>query len=89
MVESSAFRTFQCINGKQASRLRPAPPKLGTLLELVNMLPPVLPLMSLNDALLMAESQSTEKAGLDRPRKALNLCLDGLREEDRPPKGVS
>jgi hypothetical protein len=43
--------------------------------------------MSFNDALLLAESQSTEKVGLDRARKALNLCLDGLREEDRPPKG--
>jgi hypothetical protein len=42
--------------------------------------------MSFNDALLLAESQSSETVGLDRARKALNLCLDGLREEDRPPK---
>ena len=80
------MRTFQGRNGQQASRLRPVPPKLGSLLDRVNMLPPRLSLMSFNDALLLAESQSAEAVGLDRARKALNLCLDGLREEDRPPK---
>jgi hypothetical protein len=50
------------------------------------MLPPGLPLMSFNDALLLAESQSTETVGPDRARKALNLCLDGLLEKDQPPK---
>jgi hypothetical protein len=59
--------------------------KLGALLEEVNMLPPGLPLMSFKDALLLAESQSTETVGLERARRALDLCLDGLSEEDRPP----
>src|SRR5690242_15313503 len=86
MVEPRAFRTFQGRNGKQASRLRPAPPRLGSLIDQVNMLPPELPLMSFNDALLLAESQSTETVGFDRAEKALNLCLDGLRTEDLPAK---
>src|SRR2546421_29617 len=85
MVEPKAFRTFQGRNGKQASRLRPAPTKLGLLLDQVNMIPPGPPLMSFSDALLLAESQSTETVGFDRARTALNLCLNGLREEDRPP----
>lgn len=41
--------------------------------------------MSFKDALLLAESQSTETVGLERARRALNLCLDGLSGEDRPP----
>jgi hypothetical protein len=49
------------------------------------MLPPELPLISFRDALLMVESQSTQTVDFDRTRKALNLCLSGLREEDRPP----
>lgn len=86
MVERKAFGTIQAKKGQQASRLRPLPQRLGSLLDHINMLPPGLTLMSFNDALLMAESQSSETIGIDKAKLALNFCLSGLSDEERPPE---
>jgi predicted nucleic acid-binding Zn ribbon protein len=82
MVKPERFGTFQTTKGQQASRLRPVPDELGSLIKLVRILPPGVPLISFEDALLFVESESKEAAGIEKASKALNICLDGLGEED-------
>lgn len=71
--------------GQQASRLKPVPNELGSLIELARILPPSLSLLSFDDARLLVESESKEATGIGKASEALKICLNGLGEEDQLP----